>query len=97
MSLLYSNSKQMSSTSTSCLVVCSQPLSRTLSIIYADTPKCDQKYSLIFQGSTKGEALGGLVVLPVPKFFVYQILGILQRCDHKLAVLTEGDFEQSAF
>lgn len=43
------------------------------------------------------QALGGLVVFPVPSFFVYRILGILQRCDHKLAVLTKGDFEQSAF
>lgn len=66
-------------------------------IIYADTPKCDRKLSCIFRGSTKGRLWVVLLCLQCQSFFVYRILGTLQRCDHKLAVLTEGDFEQFAF
>lgn len=47
---------------TSCLVVCPQPLGafipRTLTIIYADTPKCDRKRSFVLRGMTKKEGFG---------------------------------------
>lgn len=66
----------------------------TLSTLFMLTLQSVTKCDLVYrEGLDEKEPLGGLVVFPVPGFFVYRVLGVLQRCDHKLAVLTESDFE----
>lgn len=93
----YPNSKQMSRTSTSCLVVCPQPLRAFIFHSYHYLCWHSKVWPCIFRGPLKSRLWVVLLSFQCQRFFLCGILGVLQRCDHKLAVLTKVDFEHSAF